>query len=496
MAKLDNVRISLKIDDLSNWNNSSVILNDGEVALIRCPNNILKIKVGDGKTEINDLKYFNENFETINQGISNIVDDKNLVAGFKLSALGDFQSVFGFNAEALSTDTFSFIWNGSSIYNYNNRYKSHGLGSFQINPNNGLSGFWIGEQNMAQLLDKLYVNGIKTNTLSIQHISQDDYHELVTQENVLSNVLYIISSDYLNAYNEQIKNVAEGIEDTDGVNLKQVNDLIKVETDRAISAETKLDNKITEVDSKLDDFALKTDLNNLDEKIEQEKQRAILEEEKLQNEISSKIKVDNSYISSLNIQNISQDDYHNLVVNNNVDKNVLYIVSSDYLNAYGQQVQNVADAIKETDGVNLKQVNDLIKVETDRAIDSENELDNKIAEVDSKLDDFALKTDITEIENDLSNKIKVDGNNIDALNIQKISRDDYHNLVLDEAVDNNTLYIISSDNLNAYGQQIKNVAEGIEDSDAVNYKQFKILESTLINLSSIIGNIEEELNSI
>ena len=42
MAKLDNVRISLKIDDLSNWNNSSVILNDGEVALIRCPNNILK----------------------------------------------------------------------------------------------------------------------------------------------------------------------------------------------------------------------------------------------------------------------------------------------------------------------------------------------------------------------------------------------------------------------------------------------------------------------
>ena len=90
MAKLDNVRISLKIDDLSNWNNSSVILNDGEIALIRCPNNMLKIKVGDGKTEISDLNYVNENLETINQGISNIVDDKNLVAGFKLSAFRRF----------------------------------------------------------------------------------------------------------------------------------------------------------------------------------------------------------------------------------------------------------------------------------------------------------------------------------------------------------------------------------------------------------------------
>ena len=245
MAKLDNVRISLKIDDLSNWNNSSVILNDGEIALIRCPNNMLKIKVGDGKTEISDLNYVNENLETINQGISNIVDDKNLVAGFKLSALGDFQSVFGFNAEALSTDTFSFIWNGSSIYDYNDRYKSHGSGSFQVNPENGLSGFWIGEQNMAQLLDKLYVNGIKTDTLSIQHISQDDYHDLVTSEGVLSNVLYIVSSNTLNMYGEQIKNLADGIEDMDAVNMRQLSyKLVDIELiDNGTNLSCKLENR-------------------------------------------------------------------------------------------------------------------------------------------------------------------------------------------------------------------------------------------------------------
>jgi hypothetical protein len=32
---LDNVRISLKIDDLSNWISSDIILNIGEVALVK-----------------------------------------------------------------------------------------------------------------------------------------------------------------------------------------------------------------------------------------------------------------------------------------------------------------------------------------------------------------------------------------------------------------------------------------------------------------------------
>lgn len=207
----------------------------------------------------------------------------------------------------------------------------------------------------------------------------------------------------------------------------------------------------------------------------------------------SNIKIDKIPQSGFNIEHISQDEYHKLVINNNISENTLYILSSNNLNLYNEQIKNVAEGIEDTDGVNLKQVNDLIKVETDRSISVENELDNKITEVDSKLDDFALKTDITEIENDLSNKIKVDGNNVDTLNIQKISRDDYYNLVLDEAVDNNTLYIISSDNLNAYGQQIKNVADGIEDTDAANIRQlsYKLVDIELVdNGTSLTGKLE------
>jgi hypothetical protein len=54
------------------------------------------------------------------------------------------------------------------------------------------------------------------------------------------------------------------------------------------------------------------------------------------------------------------------------------------------------------------------------------------------------------------------------LNIQHISQDDYHDLVANENVDSNSIYIVSSDNINAYGERITNVAEPVDLSDAVN----------------------------
>jgi hypothetical protein len=42
---------------------------------------------------------------------------------------------------------------------------------------------------------------------------------LIVNNEVLSNAIYIISSDNLNAYGEQIKNVAAGSADTDATNV-------------------------------------------------------------------------------------------------------------------------------------------------------------------------------------------------------------------------------------------------------------------------------------
>jgi hypothetical protein len=54
--------------------------------------------------------------------------------------------------EAISNETFAFVWNGKNLYGYNNRYKSHGAGTFSLNPENGLSGFYIGEKHLADIL--------------------------------------------------------------------------------------------------------------------------------------------------------------------------------------------------------------------------------------------------------------------------------------------------------------------------------------------------------
>lgn len=61
----------------------------------------------------------------------------------------------------MSSDLYSFVWSGDdtrSVANFyvptnSDFYSSHGKGSFSINPLSGLSGIFIGEQSLAELLD-------------------------------------------------------------------------------------------------------------------------------------------------------------------------------------------------------------------------------------------------------------------------------------------------------------------------------------------------------
>lgn len=74
---------------------------------------------------------------------------------------------------------------------------------------------------------KIYVNGkaLEQTNLSIIHINQNDYHELVVNDKCLSNTLYVVSSDYLNMYGQQIKNLAEPTELSDATTMKYVNNV-------------------------------------------------------------------------------------------------------------------------------------------------------------------------------------------------------------------------------------------------------------------------------
>lgn len=66
------------------------------------------------------------------------------------------------------------------------------------------------DQALSTAVDnKIFADGVKVESLSVLHVSQDEYHQKVAAGTVLSNELYIVSSDTFNMYDERIVNLAE-----------------------------------------------------------------------------------------------------------------------------------------------------------------------------------------------------------------------------------------------------------------------------------------------
>ncbi len=64
--------------------------------------------------------------------------------GYNTKALGDVSHAAGINVDV--NEDYAFGWNGDRMASYS----SHGAGTFNINPKNGLSGFYIGQDNFIQ----------------------------------------------------------------------------------------------------------------------------------------------------------------------------------------------------------------------------------------------------------------------------------------------------------------------------------------------------------
>ena len=69
---------------------------------------------------------------------------------------------------------------------------------------------------------KIFIDNISAESLSAIHISRDEFYDKVRNNELLSNELYVVSSDYINAYGQQMKNLAEPTELCDAVNKNYV----------------------------------------------------------------------------------------------------------------------------------------------------------------------------------------------------------------------------------------------------------------------------------
>ena len=75
--------------------------------------------------------------------------------------------------------------------------------------------------NLSIDTSNVYVDGLKAD-LSVCHTSDTVYHDLVNEGKCQDNVIYVVSSDYINAYDSQVKNVAAPTDPTDAVTKEYV----------------------------------------------------------------------------------------------------------------------------------------------------------------------------------------------------------------------------------------------------------------------------------
>ena len=79
------------------------------------------------------------------------------VEGAATKTYAPYSHAGGFSSQTLFDHDYAYAWNGDGAVS--SMYKSHGPGTFNINPYGGLDGFWIGEQTLYAILTNKVDNG-------------------------------------------------------------------------------------------------------------------------------------------------------------------------------------------------------------------------------------------------------------------------------------------------------------------------------------------------
>lgn len=164
---LQNIKISLRSDSLENWISSDPVLKNGELVIVNdISAGLARFKIGNGVSAFVQLPYVNEKkvitdfakakraeSQYFSQGVNNFTSPLGFVAGSYLTADSSFAQVLGINACALEGHDYSFVWNGDSSGTIGvQSYKSHGEGTFNVNPADGINGVYIGNQTLGGIL--------------------------------------------------------------------------------------------------------------------------------------------------------------------------------------------------------------------------------------------------------------------------------------------------------------------------------------------------------
>lgn len=153
-------RIKQRFDPLSSWIQNDIVLLRGELAVVDCGSQI-RFKIGDGTKRFTQLSFVDQSqlctqwiaADAISQGLHAKSVPYGFAAGAYLCANANFSQALGFDAQTISSDTYSFVWNGDDTRAIGDYYTSHGKGTFSLNPLGGTTGIFIGDDTLSSLLD-------------------------------------------------------------------------------------------------------------------------------------------------------------------------------------------------------------------------------------------------------------------------------------------------------------------------------------------------------
>lgn len=360
---LQNIKISLRSDSLENWISSDPVLKNGELVMVNdISAGLVRFKIGNGVSAFVQLPYVNEKkvitdfakakrteSQYFSQGVNNFTSPLGFAAGSYLTADSSFAQVLGINACAPEGHDYSFVWNGDGSGTIGvQSYRSHGEGTFNVNPADGVNGFYVGNQTLSGILSstcqpkgsylssnaldgyRTYDNtvtsltaqsGFKTYADTKSSLSVDGYltaHQPISAAYVGQHIMLSANGQLVGDIdcNDFIK---DGMLST--VELRDTVLVMKFNTDAGsdpISVE--LSNFVDNYDSKIDILS-----DAIDKKIF----------------ISDSISGISGY-SDLSVVKLSADEYAQMLGDGTCLSNAIYIVEAPNIDAFKQRITNVA----------------------------------------------------------------------------------------------------------------------------------------------------------
>ena len=207
---------------------TSLSQTDGKIS---ASTEVLDYKKIDGLSTALDAK-FDKKGGTIDGSLS---VTKSILVNGALSMTDGHNGGIAIGRNAVLNNEEAFVWSGAGYESI--QYKDHGQHTFNINPDNSISGFYVGEKNLASYINdaiddktadytslidslsdtidkKIYIEDKISSEisgysdLSVIKLSSNEYQDLVYSDAISPSTLYVVQSDFINAYGQQIKNLS------------------------------------------------------------------------------------------------------------------------------------------------------------------------------------------------------------------------------------------------------------------------------------------------